>query len=119
VADSVKLRVNGSPEQVGQALEQALQPEGFRFTWSNPQDAILEKGSLAKALLLGAFSPHFKYRLLLHPQQDGTVIVDIGLANTGLAGGAIGVARVRKGLDRVGEVLNHAFQQSGMLVGAV
>ncbi|MFD0855982.1 hypothetical protein ACFQ07_27330 [Actinomadura adrarensis] len=119
MADSVKLRVTGPPEQVGQVLEQALQPEGFRFAWSNPQDAILEKGTFAKALLLGAFSPHFKYRLLLHPQQDGTVIVDIGLANTGLVGGAIGVARVRKGLDGVGEVLNHTFQQNGTFVGAV
>jgi hypothetical protein len=117
VADSVKFQVKGSPEQVGPTLAQVLEPHGFRFTWSNPADAIVETGSRGKALLLGVFALHYKYRLLLHPQQDGTLVVDLGLANTGLAGGAVGVAKVRKKLDELGHVLYGAFQQNGTLVG--
>src|SRR5690606_23682793 len=118
MADSVKLVVTGTPEQVGPVLEQALQPEGFRFTWANPADCIIEKGSRTKALLLGAFGTHYKYRVLLRPQPDGNLVVDLGLATTGMSGGAVGVAKVRRKLDEVGRVLTTAFQTNGTLVHA-
>lgn len=118
MADSVKLQVTGSPEQVGQMLEQVLQAEGFRFTWANAADCVIEKGSRTKALLLGAFGTHYKYRLLLHPQPDGSLIVDLGLATTGMSGGAVGVAKVRRKLDEVGGILTNAFQQAGTLIRA-
>jgi hypothetical protein len=117
MADSVKFQVTGSVDEVRPLLEQALQPGGFRFTWANAADGITEKGSRNKALLLGILAPHYKYRILLHPQQDGTVIVDLGLANTGLTGGAVGVVKVRRKLDEVGRTLQTAFQANGTLVG--
>lgn len=116
MADSVKLQVTGSPDQVRPLLEQALQAEGFRFTWENPGQAVIEKGSRTKAMLLGAFATHYKYLMLLHPQQDGTLIVDLGLATTGLSGGAAGVVKVRKKLDAVGRTLTTAFQSAGTFV---
>lgn len=118
MADSVKLHVTGSPDQVRPVLEQVLQPEGFRFTWENPGECIIEKGSRTKALLLGAFGTHYKYRIILRPQQDGSVVVDLGLATTGLSGGAVGVAKVRRKLDEVGRVLVTAFQNAGTLISA-
>ncbi|TDC59865.1 hypothetical protein E1200_31425 [Actinomadura sp. GC306] len=118
MADSVKLHVTGTPEQVRPLLEQVLQGEGFRFTWENPADCIIEKGSRTKALLLGAFGTHYKYRVLLHQQPDGTLVVDLGLATTGMSGGAVGVAKVRKKLDEVGRVLTGAFQNAGTLITA-
>ncbi|MFS2291734.1 MAG: hypothetical protein FWJ90_03390 [Actinomadura sp.] len=118
MADSVKLVVTGTPEQVGPVLEQALQPEGFRFTWANPADCIIEKGSRTKALLLGAFGTHYKYRVLLRSQPDGNILVDLGLATTGMSGGAVGVAKVRRKLDEVGRILTTAFQNNGTLVHA-
>ncbi|MFA1540156.1 hypothetical protein [Actinomadura monticuli] len=119
MADSVKLHVTGTPDQVGPFLEQVLGAQGYRFTWENPGEAIIEKGSRTKALLLGAFATHYKYRVILRPQQDGSVIVDAGLATTGMSGGAIGVAKVRKGLDEVGRVLDGAFQNAGTFRGRV
>ncbi|OLT11981.1 hypothetical protein BJF79_04075 [Actinomadura sp. CNU-125] len=118
MTDSVKLQVSGPVDQVRATLEQALQPEGFRATWENAEDGLIEKGTRTKALLLGVFATHYKYRVLLHQQSDGTVIVDIGLANTGLSGGAAGVAKVRKKLDHVGRVVTGAFQSAGGLVNA-
>ncbi|MBE1533145.1 hypothetical protein [Actinomadura algeriensis] len=118
MTDSVKLQVSGPVDQVRATLEQAMQPEGFRATWENPGDGLLEKGTRTKALLLGVFATHYKYRVLLHEHPDGTVTVDIALANTGLSGGAAGVAKVRKKLDHVGRVLTTAFQSTGGLVGA-
>ena len=118
MADSVKLQVTGNPDQVRPMLEQALQPEGFRFTWENPTECIVEKGSRTKAMLLGAFGTHYKYRIILRPQQDGSLVVDAGLATTGMSGGAVGVAKVRKKLDEVGHVLVAAFQNSGTLISA-
>ncbi|XRQ07163.1 hypothetical protein ACN3XK_63355 [Actinomadura welshii] len=117
MADSVKLRVTGTPDQVRPVLEQVLQPEGFRFTWENAGEGIVEKGSRTKALLLGAFGTHYKYRVLLYPAQDGSLVVDFGLATTGMSGGAVGVAKVRKKLDEVGRIVTGAFQNAGTLVG--
>ncbi|GAA0553367.1 hypothetical protein [Actinomadura livida] len=118
MADIVKLHVNGTPDQVRPVLEQVLQGEGFRFTWENAGECIIEKGSRTKALLLGAFGTHYKYRVLFHPQQDGTLVFDVGLATTGMSGGAIGVAKVRKKLDEIGRVLTGAFQNAGTLISA-
>ncbi|MFF4240026.1 hypothetical protein [Actinomadura geliboluensis] len=119
MSTSVKLQVNGTPDQVRAVVEQALQAEGFRFTWEDPAQAIIEKGSRTKALLLGAFATHYKYRVMLVQQQDGTVVVDLGPATTGMSGGAIGVAKVRRKLDEVGQVLSAAFQQGGTFIRAI
>lgn len=118
MADSVKIHVTGTPDQVRPVLEQVLGAEGFRFTWENPGECIVEKGSRTKALLLGAFGTHYKYRVLLRPQPDGNLVVDLGLATTGMSGGAVGVAKVRRKLDEVGRVLTTAFQNNGTLVHA-
>ena len=119
MADSVKIHVTGTPDQVRPVLEQVLGAEGFRFTWENPGECIIEKGSRTKAMLLGAFATHYKYRIILRPQQDGSVVVDAGLATTGISGGAIGVAKVRKKLDEVGRILDGAFQNAGTFRGRV
>lgn len=118
MADSVIIQVTGTPDQVRPMLEQVLQPAGFRFTWENAGECIIEKGTRTKALLLGAFSTHYKYRVILRPQPDGSLIVDLGLATTGMSGGAVGVAKVRKKLDEVGRILVQAFQSAGTLIKA-
>jgi hypothetical protein len=118
MANSVRLQVAGSPDQVRSTVEAALQPVGYRFTWEGPGQGIAEKGSRGKAMLLGALATHYKYRVLLQPQHGGTVIVDLGLATTGLSGGAAGVAKVRRQLDEVGGILATAFQNSGTLIRA-
>ena len=56
--------------------------------------------------------------MLLRPQPDGDLVVDLGLATTGMSGGAVGVAKVRRKLDEVGRVLTTAFQTNGTLVHA-
>ena len=119
MADSVKIHVTGTPDQVRPLLEQVLGAEGFRFTWENAGECIIEKGTRTKALLLGAFATHYKYRIILRPQQDGSVVVDAGLATTGLSGGAIGVTKVRKKLDEVGRILDGAFQNAGTFRGRI
>ncbi|MEV3921504.1 hypothetical protein [Actinomadura coerulea] len=118
MANSVSLRVSGALDQVRAVVEAALQPEGFRFTWDNAGQGIVEKGTRAKAMLLGAFATHYKYHLLLRPQPDGTVVVELGLATTGLSGGATGAVKLRRKLDEVGRILTTAFQSSGTLIQA-
>jgi hypothetical protein len=117
MADSVKLRVSGTPDQARALLEQTLQAEGFRFTWESAGQGIVEKGSRGKALLLGVFAIHYKYVVLLHPQQDGTTVIDLGLGATGLVGGAAGVVKIRRKLDEIGRTLTGALQSAGVLVG--
>lgn len=119
MAHSVKLQVTGSPAQARPLLEQALQAEGFRFTWTDDVDGFVEKGEGWKAIALGFIAPHYKFRVLLHAQQDGTTIVDLGLGNTGLAHGALGVTRVRRQLAKLGPVLQAAYQSNGSLVATL
>ncbi|MFD0853925.1 hypothetical protein ACFQ07_16930 [Actinomadura adrarensis] len=121
MAKSVKIRVTGSPDEVRPVMEQALQPEGFTFTWGTPTQGTVEKGSGVKSVLLGVISPHYMYGVVLQPQQDGSLIVELSVTNTGTAavtGGAIGVMRVRKQLDRLGKSLQTAFQANDTLVAS-
>lgn len=116
MANSVSLRVSGALDQVRAVVEAALQPEGYRFTWEHAGQGIVEKGTRTKAMLLGVFATHYKYHVLLRPQPDGTVVVELGLATTGLSGGAAGAVKLRRKLDEVGRILTTAFQSSGTLV---
>ncbi|MFD0688201.1 hypothetical protein [Actinomadura fibrosa] len=118
MADNIRLQVTGPPDQARGLLEQTLQADGYRFTWENAGQGIVEKGSRKKAMLLGAFAIHYKYGVMLYPQQDGTVVIDLGLGNTGMSGGAIGVVKVRKNLDTVRQQLVTAYQNAGALVSA-
>ncbi|MFI0352144.1 hypothetical protein [Actinomadura sp. 9N407] len=119
MADSVKLQMTGSPDQARSLLEQTLQAEGFRFTWENGGKGILEKGSRTKAMLLGAFAIHYKYVVLLYPDQNGGTVIDLGLGATGLVGGAAGVVKIRRKLDQIGVVLTNALQSAGVLVASI
>jgi len=118
MSDSVRLHVSGSPEDVRTLLDGTLTAQGFRFDWQNQGRAVVEKGSKTKAMLLGAFAVHYKYVAELAPQADGSVIVTLSLATTGVSGGAIGYKKVRSMLTSLGEQLSQAYQSRGTLLQA-
>jgi len=118
MADAVRLRVSGTPEQARGVLEQVLTGQGFRFDWQNEGRAVVEKGSRGKAMFLGALAIHYKYVAELAPQPDGSVDVALTLATSGVSGGAVGYAKVRSMLDELKGHLAQAYQQSGSLLQA-
>jgi hypothetical protein len=118
MSEYFKLHVNGNPDSARPVLEQALEGQGFRFTWENPQKGIAEKGSRTKAMLLGALSIHYKYWVQLDPQADGTVVVGLGLGTSGVSAGAVGMVKVRKKVDELQQYVSEAYRTSGVLLGA-
>jgi hypothetical protein len=118
MSEYVKVVVAGTPDSARPVLEQVLQGQGFRFTWEHPQKGIAEKGSRTKALLLGAFAVHYKYSVQLDAEQDGTVVIGLGLATSGVAGGGVGMVKVRRKLDELQRALSEAYQAAGVLRAA-
>ncbi|MEU5884711.1 hypothetical protein [Spirillospora sp. NPDC047279] len=115
MADNIRLHVSGTPDQARVLIEQVLQADGFRFTWEQPGKALIEKGSRGKALLLGVFALHYRYNLMMYP-QEGSVVIDIGLGGTGLHGGAAGAIKIRSKLDDIQHRLSAAFHSAGALI---
>ncbi|MQY04773.1 hypothetical protein [Actinomadura macrotermitis] len=118
MTDSVRLHLNGTPDQAVQLLEQTLQPEGFRFTWEAPGVGLAEKGTRTKAMLLGVLATHYKYKVQVYSAPEGTALIELHLGNSGFSGGMVGVAKVRKKLDAVQNLLTAALQSRGLLIGA-
>lgn len=118
MSDAVRLHVSGPPEKARAVLEEALSAQGFRFTWQNEGRGVVEKGSRGKAMLLGALAIHYKYVAEVAPEQDGSVVVALTLATSGVSGGAIGYKKVRSMLDELKGHLTQAYQQNGSLLQA-
>ncbi|MFI0454302.1 hypothetical protein [Actinomadura sp. 6N118] len=115
MADNIRLHVSGTPDQARTVIEQVLQADGFRFTWEGPGKAVVERGSRKKALWLGVLALHYKYVLLMYP-QEGSVVIDLALGTTGMHGGAIGMVKIRNKLDEIEHSLKAAFHSAGTLI---
>ncbi|WP_018657056.1 hypothetical protein [Actinomadura flavalba] len=118
MASQIEIRAAGTPEQVVPLLTETVEADGFRVTWESPGSGLIEKGSALKAMLLGAFGTHYKYRVLVHPQQDGGTVLNIALATTGMSGGAVGVTKVQRKLTDLQNRLNTAFGSTGAVAGS-
>ncbi|TDQ52024.1 hypothetical protein [Actinorugispora endophytica] len=113
-----KFVVAADTEGARSILQETLAQQQFRFSWESPQRGLAEKGSKVKAMLLGAFSVYYPYSLQIDPNPDGTVTVSLFLASTGMMGGAVGVAKVRNGLDSLSGAVRSAYESRGVLRSA-
>jgi hypothetical protein len=117
MANHLKFQISLGAADARTILETALSEQGYRIAWHNEQEGLAEKGSKAKAMFLGAFAMHYKYNLRVDPAPDGTAIAAVFLGNTGIAGGAMGIAKVRNELDRLSTVIRPAYEAKGVLNG--
>ncbi|QVQ54489.1 hypothetical protein J4H86_12955 [Spiractinospora alimapuensis] len=118
MAKFAKFQLTVGPADARTVLENALSEQGYRMSWENEYRGLAEKGSKTKAMLLGALAMHFKYNLQIDQAPDGSIVASVFLGNTGMSGGAIGLAKVRTELDRLYTVVRQAYESKGILRGA-
>ncbi|MBW8483117.1 hypothetical protein [Actinomadura parmotrematis] len=116
--NGIVVHLKSSPDEAVQLVENTLRPDGWKVSWTSPGTGSLEKGNRTKALLLGAFHIHYQYHVRVTQNPDGTSAVSVFPSNSGMAGGLIGVSKVKKGLGGVRDLLAGAAQANGTLIGA-
>ncbi|MGD1052571.1 MAG: hypothetical protein ABR950_01960 [Candidatus Dormibacteria bacterium] len=114
---SVDFLVAGDPAAARATAEQALIANGFKVIWLDEWTATAERGSRVGNALAGAFAQYFQVGVRLMSAQTGETTVRIERQSSGMMGGLVGMARVRKNLTELCAQLQATFQAAGVLRG--
>lgn len=102
-------------------VDQVLANEGFSVQYSDPYNAMAERGSKTATMLAGAFAGKNKQHLLLSINygawDQGGQVVSVLTANTGMAAGVIGVSRAQDAFMQTTAALRGSFSQAGIFAG--
>jgi hypothetical protein len=109
--------VAGDPAIARATAEQALTSRKFRITWNDDWTATAERGSMIGNILAGAFAQYFKIGVQLRSLQPGETVIRIESQSSGLAGGAIGMARTKSNFASLRIGLEATFGSAGVLLG--
>ncbi len=90
---------------IAQKLNQAMLADGYKLSEGNLSNGTYEKGNRVMRILFGAFVKYFKFSLTVTQNQDGTVTANFFKQTSGMSGGLIGIAQVKKELARMNVVL--------------
>ncbi|QEG22189.1 hypothetical protein [Mariniblastus fucicola] len=97
------------PQTVAAAVQQYFLGEGYRMEDGNPVDAIYGIGNNLLRILFGAFVKRYRFKVQVVPVGTGSqVSVEKGMS--GVMGGAIGYAKMKKELNRIREGVRNSIQ---------
>jgi len=116
VAKYADIAVKANVDSVQNLVQQAFGANGFSVKWESGLKGKAEKGSRGLNIALGALAQYYGIDFEIHPGGD-LATLRLHKANTGLAGGIIGVARVNKQFNQVADTLAGWFQTQGVLQG--
>ena len=109
------IQIRADPQGAQGIAAQAFSTYGFRVTWENATKGKAEKGSKGGNIALGALAQYYAINFEIHPAQGGTVLRLIQ-GNSGMAGGIMGVAKVRKQFRGVSDNIADWMRANNMLV---
>ncbi len=109
--------VAGDPAMARATAEQALTSRKFRITWNDDWTATAERGSKIGNILAGALAQYFKIGVQLRSLQPGETVIRVESQSSGLAGGAIGMARTKSNFASLRTELEAIFGSAGVLRG--
>ena len=111
------LMVAGSVDYAQQMLSHVFVQNGFQIQWQGPLAGKATKGSKGMHFAMGAFAQYYELDFEIVDLRNNTVAVRVIRATTGMMGGIIGVAKVRKQFEEVINMLTVYFQQQGTFQG--
>lgn len=109
--------VNGSMENVRQAVLQAFEHNQFRVQWSSETAGKAVKGSKGKNIALGAFAQYYEMDFQIMAVADGSLALRLVQSNTGMAGGILGAVKVKRQYEDIVNGLSGYFQSQGIYKG--
>lgn len=87
-------------------LEQLIDEAMTDFEYKHLGQGIYEKGNRTMRILFGGFCKYYKFKLSVDASDPQNIKVRVLNGSSGMSGGALGVAKVRKEIDR----LRHLYQ---------
>ncbi len=98
-----------APHVLGLAQHMSQQL-GFRLRPTSPWSFGAQKGNLAVSILLGAFIAYCNFNVYINQNPDGNTGLSI-IRNSPWWTGVIGVRRVKRRADELGNAISQALQQ--------
>ncbi len=89
-----------TPAQLEQSVNEAMASMGYKHLGQG----VFEKGNRVMRLLFGAFCKYFKFQVAIDSSNPDLLKLQIRKATTGVSGGAIGVAQVKKEMEYIRKV---------------
>ncbi|GAC1417476.1 MAG: hypothetical protein NVSMB57_12410 [Actinomycetota bacterium] len=113
----VDLTVTGEPSAARDAAVAALQSFKFRIKWTDEWNATAERGNKILNAVAGAIAQYFKVGLRIFTASNGQTVVQLLRESRGAMGGAIGMRRTTKNMERLRDDLAKNFTEKGILMG--
>ncbi|MHB8512984.1 MAG: hypothetical protein ACYDCC_12480 [Actinomycetota bacterium] len=113
----IDITVKGDPTSARNAAVEALQSLKFRLKWEGDWNATAERGNKVLNIFLGAIAQYFKVGLKIFSTAEGQTVVQLLRESRGTMGGAIGVMRTTKNMQKLQKDLTQKFTDSGILLG--
>jgi hypothetical protein len=86
-------------------IDSLLLSQSYRLTNGPKGGGDYEKGSKVMRILFGAFAKYFKFSFRLKVLDDQSIELFVVKAASGMAGGIIGMAQVKKELKRLEQLM--------------
>ncbi|HTY47517.1 MAG TPA: hypothetical protein VMB46_07620 [Methanomassiliicoccales archaeon] len=115
--DSTDIFVNGSAENVRQAVLKAFEYNQFKVQWQTETSGVASKGSKGKNLALGALAQYYEIGFQIITTPDASLALRLTKTNSGWAGGALGAHKVKKQYEDLTNGLSSYFQAQGIFKG--
>lgn len=106
--------LSGDPRRALDTALKVLGDQKYTVSKDSEWSATAEVGSTGKVALFGAFSPHVRLGVTVATNPDGAVL-RLVQSTTGVAGGLIGMSKVKKAVKAAGEGVQQALQSEGTL----
>src|SRR5712692_5499420 len=99
--NQIDITVSGDLTAAREAAVAELQTRKFRLTWDGDWNATAERGNKILNVVAGAMAHYFKVGLKLSTTPEGKTLVQVLRESRGTMGGAIGVVRTNKDMERL------------------
>jgi hypothetical protein len=109
--------VNGSIDNVKQAVQQAFEHNKFSLDWQSEMAGKAKRGSKGMNIAFGAFSQYYEMDFQIMSMPDGSLSLRLIKSTSGWAGGAIGAHKVKQQYSDIVNGLSNYFQGQGILKG--
>lgn len=114
----VTLVFEGNADELAKNINDFFVARKYKLKQGTLDNAVYERGNYVMRILFGAFVAYYKFNVIIKKDENNKVIVNFLKAHSGIAGGLIGIAKLKKEFNLMAEGLEKADSPLGVFATA-
>lgn len=97
---------NINTDDLAAKVNEVLFHHRYKLTEGAPGRGVYVRGNRVLRILFGAFSPYYKYAVMVRPGNANNAILDVDRKTSGMSGGLIGMSQVKSETKRLAQAMS-------------